>query len=566
MEKIYMIDTISPFFTRHKKKKVNWSKIPFHQLEKKGDISCKTLDKIKNSFEIYIKKVKEMGYNSVSIDELCYMVIFDFYNPELKKKLGKYREFYRDIFEIVKQLDMRIFITTDVMFYNESIERYINRGKSNETKLLREAIINTFDSFPAIDGLIFRVGESDGVDIMGDFKSNLFLKKKKQTNLFIKNLLPVFEERSRYFIFRTWTVGAYGIGDIMWNEKTYKDVFNGIKSRNFIISMKYGDADFFRYLSLNPHFFLDGRKKIIELQTRREYEGFGEFPSFVGWDYKDYYEKIKGNKSIAGITVWCQTGGWSSFKNLTFLKKSSFWNELNTYVTIQIFKNGKGVEEAVEEFEPGVPGNDMVEFLRISDEIIKELLYDPYYSKLELYFNKVRIPPLVHIFWNNVTITDFIINFHRNFCSDPDMSVRKGFEALKKVKRLQEIAIKSGIDQYDYNFHYETFFIFAKARELIYFNEKKSEIKKFKRLVKVYKSKYPRAYKFHIKVSTKKIAPWFSFLLKILIRKTKDYRMVDKFLFNKFTFHIYMLLYKVVRKRFPKFLNNQAMPFETLLK
>jgi hypothetical protein len=66
--------------------------------------------------------------------------------------------------------------------------------------------------------------------------------------------LPVFEHFNKYLIFRTWTIGAYKIGDLIWNEKTYEQVLQGIQSKNFIVSMKYGDTDFFDQLRLDPLF------------------------------------------------------------------------------------------------------------------------------------------------------------------------------------------------------------------------------------------------------------------------------------------------------------------------
>ncbi len=176
---------------------------------------------------------------------------------------------------------MKIFVNTDVMFYNQDIEEQLLNGNSSETEIFKKAVENLLDFFPEIEGVIFRIGESDDLDAGGHFKSRLFLKTKKQANIFLKSLLPIFEKKSKYLIFRTWTVGAYELGDLMWNEKTYRDVFLGINSKNLIISMKFGDTDFFRYLRINPLFFIDDRKKIIELQTRREYQGFGEFPSVV---------------------------------------------------------------------------------------------------------------------------------------------------------------------------------------------------------------------------------------------------------------------------------------------
>ncbi|WP_319201691.1 hypothetical protein [uncultured Ilyobacter sp.] len=175
MEKIYMIDTIGPFFTGIKKKKLNWSKIPFYYLEKQ-DLSQKKIQKIVGYFKIFIEKAKDMGYTAVSVDELCYMVDFDFYDPDLKKKIQRYRELYSEIFKIAVESQMKIFVTTDIMFYNDSIESYLKKGKVTETELLMEGIIKLFDFFPVVEGVIFRIGESDGVETIGEFKSKIFLK------------------------------------------------------------------------------------------------------------------------------------------------------------------------------------------------------------------------------------------------------------------------------------------------------------------------------------------------------------------------------------------------------
>ncbi len=567
MERIYLIDTTSPFFVPYKKKKVNWSKIPFHYLENQGVIPDKTAGKIKKYFKLYIDRVKEMGYNSISVDELCYMAILDFYNPELVSKLEKYRGLFQSLFDIASSAGMKIFINTDIMFYNQDIEELLLSGKSSETEIFEKAVENVLNSFPEIEGIIFRIGESDGLDAGGDFKSRLFLKTKKQANTLIKRLLPIFEKKSKYLIFRTWTVGAYELGDLMWNEKTYNDVFRDINSENLIISMKFGDTDFFRYLRLNQLFFLDDRKKIIELQTRREYEGFGEFPSFVGWDYKAYRDELMNNRSIVGMTAWCQTGGWATFKNFTFLKNSLFWNELNTYVSIQIFKNNKSVEQTVVEFAPAtVDGDKLVEFLRISDEVIKELLYDPYYSAQELYFNRVRIPPIIHIFWNNVTLTSFTLQFYRAFCRNHMASIKIGFRALEKIKDLRRLAIEGNIPQYNYEFHFDTFFLLAKARELIYRDTGKEGIKEFKKLAKTYKSKHPKTYRFYVKLNNNENSRLFLPMLKLLVRKNSHYRLIDRMLFNPLTSRFYLFLYRKSKKRFPKFLNKQAMPIDTLFR
>ncbi|HDP80403.1 MAG TPA: glycosyl hydrolase family 67, partial [Spirochaetes bacterium] len=393
-EKLYIVDTTGPFFVRHPKTLINWSKVPYENLEKKGAFGKKTRKKIKGNFEKYIDKVASLGFNAVSMDELSRLVIFPFYPPELKTKLEQYRRYYRRLFGIVKERGLKIFITTDIMFHNPSIEAHTRGKRGRVPALLKEALEILFIEFPEVDGVIFRMGESDGVDVEGDFKSRLYIKTPAQANRCIKDLLPIFERYRKLMIFRTWTIGAHKVGDLMWNRKTYDRVFQGVHSARFIVSMKYGDSDFFRYLKLNSHFFNGPQRKIIELQARREYEGFGAFPSFTGWDYHEYYRLLQGIENLAGIHVWCQTGGWSRFRNFTFLKNTSPWNELNTVSTLKIFKDGCSVREAVSAWYRGERLNQLMKFLALSDQVVKWLLYDPALSHRCLYFNRVRIPPL----------------------------------------------------------------------------------------------------------------------------------------------------------------------------
>jgi len=129
---------------------------------------------------------------------------------------------------------------------------------------------------------------------------------------------------------RTWTVGAHRVGDLIWNRNTFDKVFTGLDSPRLVISMKYGESDFFRFLPLNKLFFRSNHLKIVEFQARREYEGAGQYPSFIGWDYEQYVRQLAGARNIIGAWIWTQTGGWSVFRRLTYLPDSSVWNELNS--------------------------------------------------------------------------------------------------------------------------------------------------------------------------------------------------------------------------------------------
>ena len=569
-EKLYIIDITSPFFVHHPEGLINWSKIPYSSLEQYFIYNNQARKDIESNIYTYLEKVKSLGYNAISIDELSRLVVFSFYPRKLIKKMSIYSEYYRYLFSIAKKLGFKIFITTDVMFFNRGLEQYVRNNLSSVIELMKTAIVQLFSEYNDINGIIFRIGESDGVDVEGDFKSRIVLKTPEDANLFIKELLPLFHELRKLFIFRTWTIGAYKIGDLIWNEKTYDRVFKDIsgEDQHFIISMKYGNCDFFRFQSLNPLFYRDSIRKIVELQTRREYEGFGEFPSFTGWDYEKYYDQLSEIDSYTGIQVWCQTGGWSRFRNFTFLENTSYWNELNTHVTIKIFRDQMTTKEAIASFCGDSNIDNMIHFLSLSESVIKNLLYDSEFAQKELFFNRVRIPPLLHISWDNVTVTESMMQLYHVNIKQHSRQVHEGYKRLEDIDTMKELAEQLQIP-YNYNFHYDTFQLFAIARDLLYSKKKNHDtlIKHFYDLLDEYEANYPQKYRFYINLS-EDVRGFSSFIariaIRIIVRKKKQYRMIDYVLFNRFTSGIYLLIFFYLRNKLPKFVNKQGMPVRSL--
>jgi hypothetical protein len=222
-----------------------------------------------------------------------------------------------------------------------------------------------------------RFGEADAKDVHGTFRSALVLRTSAQVRRFLGGVLPVFERCQKLLVLRTWSVGVYAVG-VMWHRRTFTRAFSSLHSPNLILSLKYGESNFFRFLPLNAHFFHSPHQKIIEFQTRREYEGFGEYPAFVGWEYEGYLRALHSAPNVIGASLWCQTGGWGSFRRLTYLHNSSIWVELNTFVTARMCR-GLSCEQAIEQFcrrfQPHIPVPPFVQFLRLADEAIKHLLY-----------------------------------------------------------------------------------------------------------------------------------------------------------------------------------------------
>ena len=609
---MYIIDSTGPFFVKHPRQVINWSKVPHDLLEKKGVLPAKRGRRIRSNFETYAERVAGIGYTGISIDELSRLAIADIYPPKLKKKIQRYRRYYRRLFTIAGRNRLKVYITTDVMFFNRWITAATGGERDRVFVLLAEMLAGLFQEFPEIAGLIIRIGESDGVDVRGKFQSQLVVKTPADANALLRTLLPVFEGAGRTLIFRTWTVGAYEIGDLMWNRRTYEKVFAGIDSPNLVISMKYGESDFFRYLELNRHFLLDDRPKIIELQTRREYEGFGEYPAFVGREYAAIRQQLEtgGARGVVGIQVWCQTGGWSRFRNFTFLKNTSYWNELNTHVTLKLFRDRVSVEDAVASFlisSGGSRGGDskikrpkklkpVLKFLELADQVIHDLLYDPAFARRALYVNRARLPPLLHVFWDSVTINPALQALHLAFVSPDDArrSVAAGFAALDKIKSMRKLARAAGLP-YDFRFHFDTFRLFALARQALYgpalnhhhVTENRSSPERtaaettelanqLRTYCKRYRRRYPDAYRFQIDPTMVAsgeagaargfVNTAVAFFLRRALRTHREYRWIDRVLFNPLTGRVYAFVFTLLKDRFPAFLNQQGMPLDRLLR
>jgi len=283
---IFMIDGIGPFFRNIDRRRINWSKIPFRHLDRGGFPAPFKMEAALREFETLVARSSAAGFNAISIDDLAHIAMHPDYSKRLKERIAAYRSYYKRIFEIAAQADMRIYLTSDIIFDPPGYPHPLKSVSKEILPFLKELLEELFDSFPQTAGLIIRIGECDGVDVEGDFRSILSVRTPAQCRRILEGLLPLFEARRRNLVFRLWTVGAHPVGDLIWNKHTFDKAFGGLESDALILSLKYGESDFFRYLPINPLFFRSRHRKMLEWQARREYEGFGSYPSFTGWDYE----------------------------------------------------------------------------------------------------------------------------------------------------------------------------------------------------------------------------------------------------------------------------------------
>lgn len=556
MEKIFLLDAIGPFFHDYEKKVVNWSKIPFDHLEKKSKLKKKYLDEIEAKFKIFIQTAQKAGYNAISLDDLAHLVLFDIYPDHLKKKISHYRSFFGKLIGYTKKKGLLVYLTTDIMFFNDPLNKFVCASLERIVECFKIACEQVFSDFP-IDGIITRIGEQDGNDVEGEFLSSLCIKTPQEANLFIRSALPLFRKWKKTWIFRTWTVGAYPIGDLMWNTATYDKVFDHIDDEHFIVSMKHGETDFFGFLELTPLLFRGPQRKLLELQTRREREGFGLFPNYMGWELQSFRDKVEKNPSFSGVSVWCQTGGWSRNKDITFLEKSSPWVELNTYAVPKLFRYMKNADDFLQTYFQSKKDEIWVRLIKKFKGVFDDILYPPFFRNNPLYFRRIRVPSLLWMTWNNVTVTPLMAGlFHSFRIGVPNTT-------LRDLEELEELAQQVDLPKRKYiNALLRILYLCRKTLSSTY------PPSKLTRKIGKFLDDYPESvYRFQVTLQDQSYSFAAARLFRLFTRFRRNYTLLDRLTMIPLVSKSIMKITRwILSKNLPKLVDRKAMPLETLFR
>ena len=566
---IFLIDAIGPFFRGYDRDRVNWSKIPFSHLYGASDAQWL---QVETDLRKFAREISTQGYNAVTLDDLAHLAPHPLHEPEVATEIALFREKFRRFFDILHgEFGLQIYLTTDVLPITAAVEAALGGNIPMLDDYYRTLVRSVLDDFPQLAGLIVRIGESDGHDVQDPIRTQLHLTSARETNRLLKLLLPDFEKRGKNLILRTWTVGAHRIGDLIWHSGTLADAFKGIDSANFIVSMKHGESDFFRYLPLNRAFFSVPHKKIIEMQARREYEGAGEYPSFIGRDCERFSRELAAAQNMVGMSVWCQTGGWHRFGRLAFLEEENrdVWIRFNTAAAIGVFKYGKSVETIIQEFSGHEKAPAVLELLRHADTVILELLYIEEFARQKLFFRRVRVPPMLHMYWDCIFINHGVRKIVSHFMTDPERALRAGHAAAQLFPRMIELAKISDLPTDDIEHMRDAFGMILLARKYYFLPFDEAMAEEIRVAKKLYKTRWPRdiRQRYRIKVSftpfrlKRRTLAW---AIRLMARKKRGYRLID----HLFTLTLLSYVYRIFRTRapqaLPKFMRESAMGVDVL--
>ncbi len=572
---LFLIDAIGPFFRGYEKNRINWSKIPFTHLKTSGPEAEIQWQQIENDIRHFAAGVSALGYNAVTLDDLAHLAPHPLHEPEIADRIAFFRTRFAKIFDILQEeFSLKIFLTSDIIPLTPAIEKSIGEKTEDLEKYYLSLVTGILDDFPQLSGLILRIGESDGNDVKDPIRTRLHLRNPRDTNHLLRKLIPTFDSRSKKLILRTWTVGAHHIGDLIWHRGTLSETLDGIDSPNFIVSMKHGESDFFRHIPLNKAFFRVKQAKIIELQARREYEGAGEYPSFIGRSCEAFARELAHAENMVGISVWCQTGGWHRFRRLAFLegnKNPDTWIRLNVATAIHVFKYGHSVEQSIEETVGIENAPATLHLLRHADVLINQLLYIEDFASQKLFFRRVRIPPLLNVYWDCLFINHAVSKTLRHFVPDPEQTLRTGEGAASLFPEMIRLAREADLPVADIEHMRDFFSILVLARRYYFLPYDEALTVRIRSAKKEYKKRYPANVRerYRIKISfepfkvKRRTLAWVS---SVLLRKKRGYRVID----HLFTLHLIGYLFRLFKPRnpkdMPKFLRKSAMGIDSLFK
>ena len=246
-------------------------------------------------------------------------------------------------------------------------------------KLIITQIDELFSTFPELDGLFIRFGEtylfdtpfhSGGNPVHGDENSKIAGHVK------LINILKeeICQKRGKKLFYRTWDFGFFHT-----NPEAFLKITDQVEPHeNLVFSIKYPKGDFHRLHSFNPTLGLGKHPYIVEFQCQAEYYGKGAHPVYMFDGMLNGYEEFsqimnpgekQGIKDLLddpkfeGLWTWSRGGGWQG----PFIS-NELWCDINAFTAVEWAKNtslseGEALKNAA--LKIGILSKSIDDFVRL---------------------------------------------------------------------------------------------------------------------------------------------------------------------------------------------------------
>ncbi len=304
--------------------------------------------------------LKENGYTGQIIADFTFVhaaITFDKLNPKIFPQGSKERAWVMAAAQKVRQnikkahqAGEKIYYFTDIIvlpkklveLYHDEIcddKGRISFERPRTVEIHREMLNEVFDTFPDLDGLVIRTGETY-VNNVPYHTGNNPITNAEKSHIKLINLLreEVCQKRNKMVFYRTWSFGG-----MHENPDYYRAVTDHIKPHNnLVFSIKHTKGDYHRTFDFNPTLGIGKHPQIVEIQCQREYQGKGAYPNYAMEGVINGFEEygtntpqkgfrslndIKNAPNFKGVWSWSRGGGWVG----PYIS-NEFWCRLNAYV------------------------------------------------------------------------------------------------------------------------------------------------------------------------------------------------------------------------------------------
>lgn len=277
----------------------------------------------------------------------------------------KYTAAKKEGLEVYCMLDMLVLPSALVKKHKSELTN--DKGKIDINKpytqvCIREMMKEMFTTFPQLDGLVIRTGETYLHDAPY-YTGNHPVQHSMHNHIVLIDLLreEVCEKRNKKLFYRTWDMGQ-----LHSIPKHYLSVTDSVEPHpNLYFSIKHTMTDFWRSaiscpdmdynemdtywleesgqfgVPFNPCIGIGSHQQIVEVQCQREYEGKASHPNYIAKGVIDGFKEfkkpgikqpyclnqVKDNPLFKGVWTWSRGGGWGG-PYIT----NEFWVELNAYI------------------------------------------------------------------------------------------------------------------------------------------------------------------------------------------------------------------------------------------
>ncbi|MDF1666093.1 MAG: hypothetical protein P1V97_30325 [Planctomycetota bacterium] len=462
-----LLDALAPFYNPDKAPPNSWA-MPFSHMDidKAPYVDELHMKASVKRFDEYCAHAARRGYTAVIVGNLIHLVNFDRISSEgppiysqdspYRARHERYQFYYKQVAASAHKHGLKLVIETDFPAWTPPLKQWLGPEgltlKNPRLWIAYKAALEELIFDLGADLISVRIGEGGGAyNEKTGYSSAVLTRTIQDTQEVLEQLLSIVESINETkkngrmkLLFRTWTIGIGEIGALHTNPGLYEKVFSKFYGRKDLITvMKHVAMDFFAYIPPNPTIGIGEIPQIVELEARREYEGFHLFPNYRGEEVKRHLQLFSKTKSFAGISVWPTNGGFLMNSPTIYRNQGNDdWIDMNVHAFSRLAQDssldpGALIEEWGAEKKLSPSDQTLLSELMLrSDDIVDRGFYiAPFAHKPLPLFGLDYFPTLLWVYWTRPGTSYAVQSLIYRGCADSiDEAIKDGEDSIKDLE------------------------------------------------------------------------------------------------------------------------------------